>query len=168
MKRSKIEKLNNFLKSLSLDKIEQIKVMHAAGTLTKEVMDRLIIFKDIVLDEGEISELVSDDYISIEARMAVLNKGSFYDEIVWVGLLFLQDENDDRALYDGNLNISKDSFKKVLYHLCIALHHSGKYKLCQPHIDLLQKLVIAYPSHFNPPKDILDKIGYDCYREEPI
>ena len=163
MQQSKIERLSNFLSTLSLNKVKELKAKHLAGTLTKSDVERVIVFKDLPLDEEEKQELLTDNYMSIESRVAVLNKKDFFDESIMITILFLEDKTDDKTLYDSNLKIEKESLRRILYFLCMALHQTKQFTLCQPYIDLLQKLVIVFPSENNPPKDLMDRIGYQVY-----
>lgn len=163
MEQKKVDRISNFSNTLSLKKAEELKSKHLSGTLIKKDFDRLIIFKDLPIEEQEKKELVIDNYISIESRLAVLNKADFFDESIMIAMLFLQDNSDENALYDSNLKIEKDSFRRILYFLCMALHQTKQFTLCQPHIDLLQKLVIVFPSENNPPQDLMDRIGYQVY-----
>ena len=163
MEQTRVERINNFLKTLSLDKVKQVASKHKNGTLTIVELERLVIFKDLPLEKKEKEELLIDNYTSIESRLAGLQKGNFFNEVIMIGVLFLQDEKDDNALYDSKLKIEKDSFKRILYFLCVALYDTRQFILCQPYIDLMQKLVIAFPSDVNPPQGVLDKIGYQVY-----
>ena len=101
--------------------------------------------------------------MSIESRVAVLNKQDFFNESIMIIMMFLEDKSDENALYDSNLKIENESFRRILYFLCMALHQTRQFVLCQPYIDLLQKLVIVFPSDNNPPRDLMDRIGYQVY-----
>lgn len=163
MEQIKVERLSNFFDTLSRKKAEEVKSKHLAGTLTKGELNRLMTFKDLPIDEQEKKELLKDDYISIESRVAVLNKEGFFDECIMIAILFLQDKKDDKALYDSTLKIETKSSKQILFYLCLALNNTKQFLLCQTYIDLLKKLIIAFPSVLDPPIDVLHKISYQAF-----
>jgi len=161
---SKYIELNNLLKTLSLNKVKELTEKIRSGNFNKADADRSLIFKDLPLDEQELKELDNQIYLSIESRLAVLNKNKFFDESIMIGILFLTDKNDTKGLYDSSLRINDLSFLTILFLTCISLHHTRNYSLCQPYIELLQKLIIAYPSHADYfPEEVIQQIAMDCY-----
>jgi hypothetical protein len=161
---SKFSELNNLLISLSLNKVKELTAKINSRNFNKSEADRSIIFEGLPLDAEELQELNRHDYRSIESRLAILNKYQFFDESVMIGILFLTDLNDKRRLYDASLKINDLSFLTILFLTCISLHYTRNYSLCQPYIELLQKLIIAYPNHGSCfPEDIIERIAMDCY-----
>ena len=163
MQQSKVDSIENLLRALSLEKVKELQAKHLANTLTKADVERVVVFKDLPLEKDEIQELLIDNYMPIESRFAVLNKQDFFSESIMITMVFLVDKTDDKTLYDSHLKIEKVSFRRILYFLCMALHQTNQFTLCQPYIDLLQKLVIVFPSENNPPQDLMDRIGYQVY-----
>lgn len=161
----KFVRLRNLLHTLSLNKVQEITAKLKSGRLGKEEGERAMIFQSLPISQTDLESLNQHKYESIEKRLEMLNRNNYYDESVMIGILFLTDENDQTSVYDKALKIGNRSFLAVLYQTCIALHHQRIFSLCEPYIDLLEKLLIAYPEHaayFS--KDIIEKISFDCFR----
>jgi hypothetical protein len=154
MKKSKIEYFNQFLRTLSL------KILKSLNT---HECKEFVIFKDIPLKEDEIKDVLNNDYMPIVARLGALNKGGFHNELIMISILFLNEKNDDR-LYDENIDISAEDFSMLLFYLCNSLLATKQFILCKTYIELLQKIVIAYPNDFHPPEDIIESMDFTCFK----
>ena len=164
--RSKIlnlELLDKFIKSLCYQKIKQLEKSHSKQTLTKSELKRGLIFEKFNLTPAEKVAILSDDYSCIEDRLKILCDNEYYEEIEMMCTIFLVGRRNADFLFRKELDITQIPFKGIIYFFCVALLNTGKKVICQTYIELLQKLVIAYPHENNPPQDLIDKIGFRAH-----
>jgi hypothetical protein len=162
---SKYQRINNLFESLKAKRMKEITGARKDGKFTTEDAIWAMRFGSLPMDEFAISQLNLDRYEPIQSRLEMLNKYHFYEDTIMIGILFLLDEKDNRNLYDLNLKRNSQSFLSILYQTCIALHQTRNFNLCAPYIDLLEKLLIAYPHQTQAFKvENIEKISWDCKR----
>ena len=162
---SKYQRINNLFESFKTKRMKEITGARKDGKFTTEDAMWALRLGSLPMVELEMLQLNLDKYEPIQSRLVMLNKCHFYEDTIMIGILFLMDEKDSKNLYDLNLKRNSQSFLGILYQTCIALHHQRIFSLCEPYIDLLEKLLIAYPEHgtyFS--EDIIEKISFDCFR----
>lgn len=160
---NRVANLDRLLLSLSKAKVKKIIELDKEGKLTKEILNKSLPFQKLPLTDTEKELLLIDDYSPIEERLFILKELECYKEIILIGTLFIRGSKDSTKLYQKGLEIDEPSFANILYFYCVALLLTKEKELCKSYIDLLQKIVIAYPKPNNPPQDLIDKIGFQAH-----
>jgi hypothetical protein len=122
----KFDELNNLLRTMSIQKGQEIIDKINSGNFNNAEVSRAILFKDLELNEYEMEELSKQNYDSIESRLALLIQGKFFEEAIMIGIFFLTNKSDTKCIYDSNLRVKESGFLSVLFFTCISLHCSKK------------------------------------------
>lgn len=155
----KFSDLEILLFAIAKDKAKEALDLHKAGKLTPELHSKALFFKDIILAKAEKEALLMQEYDPIEERFIKLKEIECYEEIVLIGTLFISGNQDTKDLYQkGTLFIHKRSFVNILYIYCIALLMTDNKVLCQPYVELLEKILIANPRITEPTKDSVNRL----------
>lgn len=162
---SKYQRINNLFESFKTKRMKEITGARKDGKFTTEDAIWVMRFGSLPMNELEMSQLNLDEYEPIQSRLVMLNKCHFYEDTIMIGILFLMDVKDSNNLYDLKLKRNSQSFLGILYQTCIALYQTRKFNLCAPYIDLLEKLLVAYPAHaYIFPPNVIESISWECYR----
>jgi hypothetical protein len=162
---SKYHRINNLFESFYTKRMKEIAVARKDGKFTTEDAIWIMRFGRLPMNEFTITQLKADCYEPIQSRLEWLNKHNYFEDTTMIGILFLMDEKDNRNLYDSKLKRDSQSFLSILYQTCIALYQTSNFNLCAPYIDLLEKLVVAYPTQaYIFPQNVIESISWECYR----
>jgi hypothetical protein len=155
----KVSDLEILLFAIAKDKATEALDLHKAGKLTPEMHSKALFFKDIVLAQTEKEALLMQEYNPIEERFIKLKEIECYEEIVLIGTLFISGNRNTKDLYQkGTLFINDRSFANILYIYCFALLMTDNKVLCQPYVELLEKILIANPRITEPTKDSISRL----------
>ncbi len=138
---NRISELNSILESI---KVEFFRV-NTPKTASNEVASA---FHYLPLDNEEINELMSNNFLALESRFAILNKNRIFDSILTIGKFVFLEKHSNK--FNEDIDFSNSATKTCLHFLVDASYSSHDFHSC---ILYGEKLIYEIEKNYNPPFD---------------
>jgi internalin A len=148
LKNNRFSELNSILKSMKVDFFK----VNTPSTASNEVASA---FHYLPFENEEINELMSNNFLALESRFAILNKNRIFDNLLTIGKFVFLEKHSNK--FNEDIEYSNSAIKMCLHFLVDASYSSQDYHSCILYGEkLLNEIEHNSDSTFDPDKkDIL-------------